>query len=115
MIEFSSDSAAVVFSHIDQSGLLHLQQSGADSDVLKSLVSVLETPTEQDTAFVERTVNGKFRITDSTLVFIPEYPFVKGRSYLVTTHLNARFGDVKMLLKGDLKSNVQPTAKLLHR
>lgn len=115
LIGFSADSSAIVLTRIDLAGLRQLQASGSNDSTFKTLVSVLETPNEQDTAFQEKTLEGKFKITDTALVFIPIAPFVKGRDYLVITHLNTRFGDVKTLLKGDLKPGVQPQQKLLTR
>ncbi|MNH44470.1 hypothetical protein D3C79_1066460 [compost metagenome] len=72
-------------------------------------------PGELDTMFKERPVEGKFQLSDSNLVFIPERSFVKGREYLVITHLNSKFGDMKALLKGELSTGVRPLQKALSR
>ena len=115
LIDFSADSSSIVFSHIDRAGLNQLQELGADDSTFKSLVSILEMPGELDTTFKEQAINGKFRLTDSNLVFIPERSFVKRREYLVITYLNSKFGDVGMILRAELKTSVQPLQKALIR
>ncbi|MFA4867313.1 MAG: hypothetical protein WC623_03895 [Pedobacter sp.] len=115
LIDFSADSSSIVFNHIDRVGLNQLQEFGADDSTFKSLVSILEMPGVLDTTFKEHAINGKFQLTDSNLVFIPERSFVKGREYLVITHLNSKFGDLKALLKGELSTGVRPLQKALSR
>lgn len=115
LIGFNSDSTAIVFKQIEQSGLLELQQLKPGDSTLYNLVSVLETPSEKDTSITERPVEGSFSLSDSNLVFIPASPFVKGRDYLVITHLNAKFGNIKDLLGGEVKNRVKPLQKLLSR
>jgi len=116
LIGFSADSSAIVFDNINRAGLLQLQNesSGADS-TLNGLVSVLQTPSDQDSTLKEFPIEGRVIVTDSNLVFIPKMPFVKGRNYLVVTHLNARFGSVKELLKNELKPGVRAHQQLLAR
>jgi hypothetical protein len=115
LIDFSADSSSIVFNHIDRVGLNQLQELGVEDSTFKSLVSILEIPGELDTTFKEHVIDGDFQLTGSNLVFIPEEPFVKGREYLVITHLNSKFGDVWMLLRSELKTNVQPLQKTLIR
>lgn len=115
MIDFSVDSSAIVFNHIDQVGLNQLQGIEDSDSTFKTLVSVLETPNEQDTTFKEHAVDGKFQLTDSSLVFTPVLPFVKGRDYLVITHLNSKFGDIKDALRGELSTGIMPLQQVLTR
>jgi hypothetical protein len=116
LIGFSVDSSAIVFDHINRAGLLLLQnESSGEDSTLNDLVSVLQTPSDQDSTLKELPIEGEIVVTDSNLVFIPKMPFVKGRSYLVVTHLNARFGSVKELLKNELKSGVRGHQQLLTR
>lgn len=115
LIGFSSDSTSIVFQHIDQPGLLQLQSLKDSSSTFNNLVSVVESPSEGDTTFKERAVEGRFELTDSNLVFIPVQPFLKGRDYLVITHLNARFGELKDLLNAGLRPRVKPLQKVLAR
>lgn len=115
LIGFSADSTSIVLNHIDQTGLLQLQTLKNGGAALNNLVSVLQTPSERDSMFKELPIDGKVMVTDSNLVFIPSHPFVKGRDYLVITHLNAKFGNTKDLLGGELKNRVKPLQKLLTR
>lgn len=115
LIEFSADSSAIEFNHIDPAGWSRLRGLKGNDTTLIKLVSVLQTPSERDSNLKEAPVEGKIVVTDSNLVFMPAVPFVKGRDYLVITHLNARFGDLKMLLKGDVKAGVQSSQKILTR
>lgn len=114
-IGFSADSSAIVFNNIDQVGLLHLQSLEDNDTTLNSLVSVLETPSERDSTLKEAPVAGKIVVTDSCLVFTPFNPFVKGRDYLVITHLNSRFGSIKDVLKDEVVNRVRPQQQLLTR
>ncbi|MNJ97332.1 hypothetical protein D3C87_150750 [compost metagenome] len=116
LIDFSADSSAIAFDNIDRAGLLQLQNesSGTDS-TLNGLVSVLQTPSDQDSTLKELPIEGRVVVTDTNLVFIPKMPFVKGRDYLVMTHLNARFGSVKEMLKNELKPGVRAQQQLLTR
>nr|WP_162988720.1 hypothetical protein [Pedobacter schmidteae] len=115
MIDFSADSSAIVFSHIEQAGLLQLQQLNKNDTALHRLIAVLQSPSEQDTTLKEAPVEGKILVTDSCLVFVPLSPLVKGRSYLVITHLNTRFGGAAEILKGELANRLRPVQKLLTR
>lgn len=116
LIRFSADSSAIVFDHINRAGLLQLQNEVADTDsALNDLVSVLQTPSDQESTLKELPIEGRVVVTDSNLVFIPKIPFVKGRDYLVVTHLNTRFGTVKELLKNELKPGIRAHQQLLTR
>lgn len=115
LIAFSADSTSIVFNNIDPVGLLQLQGDAVGDSTLSSLVSVLQTPSEQDSTLMELPIEGRVVVTDSNLVFIPAQPFVKGRDYLIITYLNARFGDAKDLASGELKPEVRPLQKTLTR
>jgi len=115
LIGFSADSSAIVFNHIDQSGLLQMQTGQNADSLLHKLVSVLETPSENDSTLKESPVEGRFKLSGTNLVFIPARPFVRGRDYLVITHLNTRFGQLKDALNGGLNNRVKPVSKLLTR
>jgi hypothetical protein len=115
LIDFNADSSAIAFNHIDKAGLLQLQTGQNADSLLHNLVSVLETPSEKDTTLKEAPVEGRFKVSDSNLVFIPARPFVKGRDYLVITHLNTHFGQLKDVVNGGLSNRVKPASKLLTR
>ncbi|NQX42279.1 hypothetical protein SAMN05421820_1103 [Pedobacter steynii] len=114
-IDFSSDSTKIVISHIDRTGLLELKNSSKGDSSLNEMLSVLQTPSEQDSAIREEPIAGKVMLTDSNIVFVPAQPFVKGRDYLVITHLNIRFGGVEEIVKGKVSYSIKPQQKFLKR
>jgi hypothetical protein len=114
-IDFSLDSTKIVLSHIDETGFLSLKNSKETDSALNELVAVLQTPSELDSAIREEPVPGKMLLTDSNIVFIPLQPFVKGRDYLVITHLNIRFGGMEEIVKGKVSYRMKPQQKMLTR
>ncbi|WP_222537213.1 hypothetical protein [Pedobacter polysacchareus] len=114
-IAFSADSSKIVFSHIDPRGLLELKALKNRDSVLMDLVSVLQTPSEKDSVIREEAIPGTINLTDSNLVFSPIQPFVKGREYLVITHLNIQFAKPEEIIKGKLSYTIKPQQKVLNR
>lgn len=114
-IDFSRDSSTIVFSNIDPRGLLELNDLKDRDSVLADLVSVLQTPSEKDSLIREEAIPGKFMLSDSSLVFSPIQPFVKGREYLVITHLNIQFAKPEEIIKGKLSYTIKPQQKVLNR
>ena len=114
-IEFASDSSTIVISNIDKPGLLRLKQLNPQDSLFTELISVLQTPSERDTAIREELIPGKYAVSDTSVVFIPTQPFIKGREYLVITHMNAKFGDAEQVAKGQLSLGVKPIQKSLVR
>ncbi|SMC71063.1 hypothetical protein [Pedobacter africanus] len=115
LIGFTADSTAIVFKGIDRAGLLQLKSIKNTDSILYSLISVLETPSEKNPAIQEAPVEGRFKLGNDNLVFIPSRPFVKGRDYLVITHLNTKFGTLKDAISGGLNNRVKPVHQLLSR
>jgi hypothetical protein len=114
-IDFSPDSSAIVFSHIDQAGLTQLRNAQYPDSILSELISVLQTPSERDTSLKETPVEGHLKLTDSTIVFYPDTSFVSGRDYLVITHLNTSFVDAKRVLTNGVSVKLRPVQKVLSR
>lgn len=114
-IDFSPDSTAIIFSGIDQAGLNKLRNARYPDSVLSELISVLQTPSERDTNLKEMPVDGHLKLTESTIVFYPDSPFVRERDYLVITHLNTSFVDAKQVLTNSVSIKVKPIQKLLSR
>ncbi|TKC02902.1 hypothetical protein [Pedobacter frigoris] len=115
LIEFSADSTAIEFHNIDPAGLLQLKNANSADSVLVELVSVLQTLSEKDTSLREEPIKGKLLLTDSSIVFKPYAPFIKGREYLVITHLNASFGSMEKMLKNEMAGSVKPNQEVLTR
>jgi len=114
-IRFNPDSSLVVIRGVDPVGLLQLKQAGAPDSLLCNLVSILQTPSERETSAREVPVNGHFFFKGDDIVFRPDSPFVKGRDYLVITHLNTHFGDFKAAVRGQLNTRLKPLQKQLSR
>jgi len=114
-IEFSKDSTKILISNIDKPGLLKLQELKPQDSLFSDLVAVLQTPSEKDSTIREELVSGNYAVSDSGIVFSPTQPFVKGREYLVITHINAKFGDAEQVAKGQLSLGVKPVQKSLVR
>ena len=114
-IEFSKDSTKILISNIDKPGLLKLQELKPQDSLFSDLVAVLQTPSEKDSTIREELVSGNYAVSDSGIVFSPSQPFVKGREYLVITHINAKFGDAEQVAKGQLSLGVKPVQKSLVR
>lgn len=114
-IEFSKDSTKILISNIDKPGLLKLQELKPQDSIFSDLVAVLQTPSEKDSTIREELVSGNYAVSDSGIVFSPTQPFVKGREYLVITHINAKFGDAEQVAKGQLSLGVKPVQKSLIR
>jgi hypothetical protein len=115
LIGFSADSSSIVFDNIDQPGLLQLKNAPATDSVFYDVISVLQTPSETDTAIKEMSIKGHIRINGEEVVFVPEEPFVKGRDYLIVTYLNARFGNAEDIMKDKVNYSIKPLQKLLTR
>jgi hypothetical protein len=114
-IEFSKDSTKIIVSNIDKPGLLKLKELKPQDSIFSDLVAVLQTPSEKDSTIREELISGNYAVSDSGIVFSPTQPFVKGREYLVITHINAKFGDAEQVAKGQLSLGVKPFQKSLVR
>jgi hypothetical protein len=114
-IKFATDSNTIVISNIDKPGLLRLKQLNPQDSIFRDLIAVLQTPSERDSAIREDLVPGNYVVSDSSVVFSPTQPFVKGREYLVITHMNAKFGNAEQVAKGQLSLGVKPIQKSLVR
>ena len=115
LIDFSSDSSAIEISNIDPAGLLQLKNSEQTDTTSNKTVFVMQTPSEGDSLIKELPIPGSVNVTDTSVVFIPLQPFVKGREYRVSTYLNANFGDPEKMVKGKLSYGLKPNQKTLRR
>lgn len=112
---FSSDSTKIELNNVDRAGLWQLGSLESRDSLLKELVVVLQSPSEEDSLAIELPWSGQVMLTDSNVVFKPDRPFVKRRAYLVVTHLNANFAALNDVFRGKMSTRVQPLQKLLFR
>jgi hypothetical protein len=114
-IGFSEDSSKVVISNIDEAGLKHLKDNLATDSNYQRVVSVLQTPMDDDSTSMEMEWPGKLTMRGNDLVFSPDTAFRKGKQYLVETILNSKFGTVKEIITSDVGHKVKWTQKTLVR
>jgi len=115
LIRFSPDSTSVVFSGIDPAGLLQVRNTVGIDTGYKEILSVLQTPAEDDSTSMELPFPGKVEVNDSTVIFKPAAPFAAGRSYLVISFMNVKFGNTSAALTGKLNYSVKPNQVILKR
>ncbi|WAC41749.1 hypothetical protein [Pedobacter sp. SL55] len=110
-INFSTDSTAILFTGLDEVSLFRAKEQ-TDS-LLNELVTISEL--NKDRATQEIAITGTMLLKNDTLAFIPNTPFVKGKTYLVQTLLNSSFGKTEDILKGDVGKTVKKQEKILLR
>lgn len=115
VISFTADSTAIVFSGINPAGLLQVRNSPGIDTAYSSILSVMEIAGDNDSTQIERPLPGKVEVTDSTVLFRPLVSFVSGKSYLVMSYMNVKFGDASMLLKEKLNTGVKSNQVILKR
>jgi len=115
LIGFSPDSTTIVFSGIKHADLLKVSNVINTDTTYQEIISVVQTAGEDDSTSMELPIPGKVRITDSTIVFKPLIPFVRGMSYLVVSYMNVKFGNTNMVLSQKLNSGMKPDQVLLTR
>lgn len=114
-IKFSADSSKIVISGIDEAALLQLQNHLSSDTSYQQLVSVLQTPMDDDSTSMEMEWPGKLSLKQKDLIFTPTQPFVKGKSYLVETIINAQFASAKDIVKSQIDHKVKSQQQLLKR
>ena len=115
VIKFSADSSAILVSNIDAAALLHLKNNIKTDSSYQKLVSVLETPAEDDSTSMERDWPGKLVMKEDDVIFQPDSPFLEGKTYLVQTQLNMSFGDIEQMIKGNVRAKMNFQQQVLKR
>lgn len=114
-IHFSSDSNTIILANIEKAGLYKLKANLETDSTYQNLVSVLQTPAEDDSTSMEVVWPGKLSLQGDSLIFKPDRPFVKGKYYLVETMLNTKFATGKEIVKADVGHAIKPQQELLKR
>ncbi len=115
VIKFSTDSSTVLISNIESAALLQLKNNIKTDTMYQKLVSVLATPADDDSTSMEREWPGKLTMKEDIVVFKPDSPFLKGKTYLVETQLNMSFGDIDQVIKGKMRTTMNFQQQLLKR
>ncbi|MFA6275465.1 MAG: hypothetical protein WC622_01880 [Pedobacter sp.] len=115
LIHFSKDSSVIVITNIEAAGLFQLKNNINTDTTYQNLVSVLQTPADDDSTSMEVECPGKLSIAGDSLLFTPTTPFVKGKSYLIETMLNAQFASGKEIIKSNVGHKVKAQQQILKR
>lgn len=115
IIKFSGDSSSIIIKNIDEASLLQVKNAYlANADTL-NLVTVLIKPGDLDSLQDELEVPGKVKFLGDSLVFNPDLPFAKGKTYLVESYIGVKFATVGNLISGNGKQNLQAQRQTLKR
>ncbi|WP_379087194.1 hypothetical protein [Pedobacter sp. UC225_65] len=114
-IHFSTDSNTIVISDLNGASLLQLKNNINTDSSYQHLVSVLQTPVDDDSTTMEMDWPGKLSVANNQLIFTPQMPFVKGKTYLVETMVTAEFASGKDIIKSKVGYKVKPQQQLLKR
>lgn len=110
-INFSTDSTCILFTGLDEVSLFRIKEQ-TDS-LLNDLIIISEL--NEDAAAQEVAIKGKMLLQNDTLAFIPNTPFVKGKTYFIQTLLNSSFGKTEDVLKADVGKTVKKRERTLKR
>ncbi|HTM97277.1 MAG TPA: hypothetical protein VL088_00970 [Pedobacter sp.] len=112
-IRFSADSSSILVSNIEPAALLQLKNNIKTDTLYQKVVSVLETPADDDSTSMEREWPGKLSMQGEDLVFRPDSPFIKGKSYLLETILNTQFAGKGDITRSEIGHQVKRQQKIL--
>lgn len=115
VISFSSDSSQIVVKDIHEVELFQIRSHIDTDSAYQKLVTVLQTPAEDDSTSMETEWPGKLTIAKDHLLFTPNVPFVKGKTYLVETILNTEFASGEDIVKGRMNVQIKPQQQILKR
>ncbi|RZK60569.1 MAG: hypothetical protein EOO91_00840 [Pedobacter sp.] len=114
-IRFSADSSKIIISAINEAGLYQLKANIKIDSNYQKLVSVLQTPAEDDSTSMEIEWPGRLNVAGDSLIFTPTLPFEKKKEYLVETILNAQFASGKDIVKSKVGFKVKAQQQILKR
>ena len=115
IIAFSPDSTQIVVKDINEAGLFQLKTNLNTDSAYQKLVTVLQTPADDDSTGMEIEWKGKLSLKGNELLFTPNLPFVKGKTYLVETMLNTQFASGEDILKDQVGTQIKPQQQTLKR
>lgn len=115
IIAFSSDSSKIVVKNINEAGIFQLKKNMNTDSSYQQLVTVLQTPIDNDSTVMEIEWTGKLSLKDNRLIFTPDLPFIKGKAYLVETILNSQFASGEDIIRGRVGTQIKPQQKTLKR
>lgn len=114
-IGFSADSTKIVVSGITAAAGYEIKKSLQANSAYQQLVSVTQIPADNETLAMEIDCPGKLMLSGDSLFFIPNQPFVKGKSYLVQSIINAKFATATEIIKAKVGHRVKAQQQVLKR
>lgn len=115
LISFSKDSSQIYISKINEVGLYQIKKNIGVDSAYQSLVSVLQTPAENDSTTMEKEINGRLWMLGDILVFTPDTSFIKGKTYLIETVINTEFASTKDILTSKVGHKLKKQQAFLKR
>ncbi|MFD0795559.1 hypothetical protein ACFQZX_18195 [Mucilaginibacter litoreus] len=106
-IKLSDNHRSLQFNGLDK---LIINEISRDSDnaVWQSLVAVYAMPADTDLKNYQPVQPGKYAVQDSTVIFTPDTPFVKGKTYFVRKYRLGKGISLAEYIKGQARvGNVQ--------
>ena len=115
VIAFSSDSSQIVIKDINEAALFQLKTNINTDSSYQHLVTVLQTLYDDDSTGMEVEWQGKLSLKSNELLFTPNFPFVRGKTYLVETILNSQFASGEDIIKDKIGTQIKPQQQTLKR
>lgn len=115
IIKFSNDSSSIIIKNFDATSLLQAKNAYSANTDSANLVAVVVLPGELDSLQDQVAVKGEYKFIGDSLVFHPDKPFQKNKSYLVESFISVKFANTRKLFSGTIKQNLQPQKQILKR
>ena len=100
-IGISKDSSSLIFSNIDDYILKDLSADTLSDSIWIKTIAVYPKSVDEDLQDLEKPIAGKYAVANKNIVFTPNLPFKKSKSYLVELYLQNPSGDITENLKSN--------------
>lgn len=114
-IQFSSDSSKIIIKNIHDAGLYQLKKNLSTDSAYQNIVSVLQTPGDEDSLAMEIMYPGDLSILGDSIIYTPKNAFVKGKVYLVETMINTQFAKSEEIIKSQVGRQLKAQQQILKR
>ena len=114
-IQFSSDSSKIIIKNIHDAGLYQIKKNLSTDSAYQNIVSVLQTPGDEDSLAMEIMYPGDLSILGDSIIYTPKNAFVKGKVYLVETMINTQFAKSEEIIKSQVGRQLKAQQQILKR
>jgi len=115
VIKFSADSSSIIINNLGEASLVQVKNAYSGNLDSANLISVIALPGELDSLQDEIAVKGNYALRGDSIIFKPNQPFIKNKTYLIESFIGAEFATVNKLILGTIKQNLQPQKEILKR